>query len=120
MQLTNGDTSEYKMRKLQLKDMKDGWFIGNFKPSILKTENFEVAYVKHIKDQFWEKHFHKHATEITLIIRGKIKINDEIFNEGDIFLIEPMEVADPIFLEDSEVIVIKTPSDLNDKYTIKR
>ncbi len=108
------------MKKLQLKDMKGGWFIGNFDPSILKTENFDVASVKHTKDQFWEKHYHKNAIEITFIIKGKIKINDTIFNEGDIFLIEPMEIADPTFLEDSEIIVIKTPSDVNDKYTVER
>ena len=54
-------------------------------------------------------------TQIIFIIRGKI--NDEIFDAGEDFLIEPTEIIDPVFLEDSEAIVIKTPSDVNDKYT---
>ena len=68
----------------------------------------------------WEKHFHKIATEITFIIKGKIKINDTIFSSGDIFVIEPNEIADPTFLEDSEVIVVKLPSNASDKYNIER
>ena len=108
------------MEKFQSKDMKGGWFIGNFQPSAHQTDEFEVAFMKHHKGQFWEKHFHKKATEITYIIKGKIKINDEIFSSGDIFKIKPNEIADPSFLEDSEIIVIKTPSDVNDKYVVQR
>ncbi len=108
------------MEKFQFKDMKAGWFIGNFQPSAYQTDEFEVAFIKHFKDQFWEKHLHKKATEITYIIKGKIKINDEIFSSGDIFVIKPNEISDPSFLEDSEIIVIKTPSDVNDKYVVQR
>ena len=77
------------MRKYDFNKMKGGWFIGNFEPTAFKTTDCEVAYVKHYKDQNWEKHFHKIATEITFIIKGKIKINDEVFSSGDIFVIEP-------------------------------
>ena len=108
------------MKKFQFDEMKGGWFVGNFQPSAFVSKEFEVAYIKHQKGQFWEKHFHKRATEITFIIKGKIKINEEIFSSGEIFVIEPDEVADPTFLEDSEIIVIKTPSDVNDKYIIER
>ncbi len=108
------------MEKFQFKDMKRGWFIGNFQPSAYKTDEFEVAFIKHYKGQLWEKHLHKKATEITYIIKGKIKINDEIFSSGDIFVIKPNEISDPSFLEDSEIIVIKTPSDVNDKYVVQR
>ena len=37
---------------------------------------------------------------------------------GDVFVIEPNEVADPIFLSDCKLIVIKTPSIPTDKYEI--
>ena len=43
-----------------------------------------------------------------------------MFSSGDIFLIEPNEIADPRFLEDSEVVIVKVPSDINDKYDIER
>jgi len=108
------------MRKFDFSIMKGGWFVGNFEPTAFKTKDCEVAYVKHFKDQEWEKHFHKIATEITFVIKGKIKINDTIFSSGDIFVIEPNEIADPKFLEDSEVIVVKLPSSTSDKYNIEK
>jgi len=108
------------MKKFNYGEMRGGWFIGNFEPTAFKTKNFEVAYVKHKKGQKWDKHFHKVATEITLVINGKIKINDNIYTSGDIFVIYPNEIADPYFLEDSEVVVVKAPSDMHDKYVIKR
>lgn len=100
--------------------MRGGWFIGNFEPTAFKTQNFEVAYVKHAKGQKWDTHFHKIATEINLVIRGKIKINDAVYLPGDIFVIYPNEIAAPSFLEDSEVFIVKVPSDVNDKYTVKK
>lgn len=106
------------MKKFYYSDMKGGWFVGDFLPSAFQTKDFEVAYVKHQKNQTWAKHFHKIATEITMVIKGKIQINDKIFSSGDIFVISPNEIAVPKFLEDSEVIVIKTPSDVNDKYIV--
>ena len=45
-------------------------------------------------------------------------IKNKILKSGDIFIIYPYEVADPIFLEDCEVLCIKTPSIPSDKYTI--
>jgi quercetin dioxygenase-like cupin family protein len=107
------------MKKFKYDDMKAGWYIGNFEPTAFKTQNFEVAYVKHSKGQKWDAHFHKIATEINLLIRGKIKINDIIYSSGDIFIIYPNEVAVPSFLEDSEVVIVKVPSDVNDKYVVK-
>ena len=34
------------MKKYKLSEFKDGWIVGNFEPSILKTKDFEVAIVK--------------------------------------------------------------------------
>ena len=45
-------------------------------------------------------------------------IQNETFNPGDVFVIEPNEVADPDFLEDCELIVVKSPFVRNDKYEI--
>jgi quercetin dioxygenase-like cupin family protein len=108
------------MKKFRYDQMKGGWFVGNFEPSVFKTKNFEVGYLKHKKGDMWDKHYHKHATEINLIVRGRVKVNDEIYSKGDIFIIEPNETIDPLFLEDTEVVVVKAPSILNDKYIIER
>ena len=53
-----------------------------------------------------------------MVTKGKIKIKDIVFSSGDIFVIYPKEVADPIFLENSEVVIIKIPSHVNDKYIV--
>jgi hypothetical protein len=45
-------------------------------------------------------------------------INDVQINEGQIFVIEPYYVSEPVFLEDCELVVIKTISDEKDKYIV--
>lgn len=99
-------------------EFKGGWFVGNFEPSVFKTKDFEVCFKKHQKEEKWPKHYHKIATEINYLIRGKMRIQNQELNAGDIFVIYPEEIADPFFLEDCELIVVKTPSKINDKYEI--
>lgn len=106
------------MQRYKLSDMKDGWFIGSFFPSVFKTNDFEVCYKKHKKGEYWDKHYHEKAIEINLLINGKMLINDDLFESGEIFVIEPYYVAKPIFLEDCELIIIKTPSVIGDKKII--
>ena len=101
-----------------IKDMKGGWFIGNFEPSVYKTEEFEVAYARHHKGQKWDTHYHKKSTEINYLIRGIMKIQDKLLTPGDIFVLKPYELADPEFLEDCELIVVKTASVIGDKYAV--
>ena len=37
---------------------------------------------------------------------------------GDVFVIEPGEVAEPEFLEDCQLVCVKTPSLPGDKYEV--
>jgi quercetin dioxygenase-like cupin family protein len=103
---------------LKMKDMKGGWFIGNFKPTAFKTEEFEVCYKQHTKGEQWDTHYHKEGTEINYLVDGKMIIQNKQLNKGDIFILHPFEIADPIFLEDCTVLIIKTPSKPGDKFTI--
>lgn len=106
------------MKRFNIKDMKGGWFIGDFDPAVYKTNKFEVCYKKHPKGEEWPVHYHKKATEINYLIKGQMSIQGSRINPGDIFILEPYELADPIFLEDCELIVVKTPSFTNDKYEV--
>jgi hypothetical protein len=106
------------MKIFRFKDMKGGWYIGNFSPSAYNTEDFEVCYKKHSQGEIWDQHYHKAGTEINFLISGKMKIQDRIINSGDIFVIPPYEIADPEFLEDCQLIIVKTPSRTEDKYVI--
>lgn len=102
----------------ELSDMKDGWFIGDFEPSVFKTSDFEVCYKHHYKGEKWDKHYHKKSTEINLLISGSMMINDTLIKEGQIFVIETFYVAKPTFLEDCSLVIIKTPSEPGDKIII--
>ena len=98
--------------------MEKGWFIGNFEPTAFKTEEFEVCYKEHKKGEKWETHYHKKGTEVNFLIRGHMKIQGRILYGGDIFVIPPYEIADPEFLEDCILVIVKTPSKQGDKYEI--
>lgn len=106
------------MRKATLKDMKGGWFIGNFDPSLFKTNACEVAVKQYKKGDKEGKHFHKIATEYTVIIKGKVRMFNEIYSEGDIVVVEPGDATDFEALEDSVNVVVKLPGANNDKYVI--
>ncbi len=104
------------MRTYKLSNMKKGWFVGNFNPTIIKTNQVEVA-VKIYKKGFKENsHFHKIAKEITVISSGKVKMNSSIYKTGDIIEIEPMEITNFEALEDTITTVVKYPGAINDKY----
>lgn len=106
------------MRKATLKEMKGGWFIGNFDPSLFKTNACEVAVKQYKKGDKEGKHFHKIATEYTVIIKGKVRMFNEIYSEGDIVVVEPGDATDFEALEDSVNVVVKLPGANNDKYVI--
>lgn len=107
------------MKILKLKDMKSGWFVGNFEPTAYKTDKFEVNYRIHKAGEEWDTHYHTDVTEINLLIKGKMRMQNTVINSGDIFIVKPFEISDPEFIEDCEVICVKTPS-LNDKISIKK
>ncbi len=106
------------MEVRHISEFKGGWLAGWFTPSIVTTKDFEVGYSIHPKGSTWDVHYHKIATEITLLIRGRMKVCGEVLTDGAVFLIPPNEVADPEFLEDCEVVVIKFPSCPGDKYVV--
>jgi len=98
-------------------DMNIGWFVGDFPSAAFRTKAFEVCQRTHPRGEKWEAHYHKEATEINLLIRGKMKVNDIELNSGDIFILSPYEVASNItYIEDCEMVIIKTPSIPTDKF----
>lgn len=102
----------------KLNNFTKGWVIGNFEPSLLKTNDFEVA-VKHYKaGDYEEKHYHKVATEITIIAEGSVKMNGELYSKGSVITIEPGEATDFKVLHDTITTVIKFPCVEGDKYLI--
>lgn len=108
------------MKITRIEDYKNGWYVGNFNPTAYKTNGFEVSYRTHLKGEKWDWHYHQHLDEINLLIRGNMKIQGQVLLSGDIFILEPYEIADPEFIEDCEIICIKSPNITNDKIVVKR
>ena len=105
------------MRTARLEDMVKGWFVGNFEPTLIKTNDVEVAVKSYNKGDYEEKHYHKIATELTVIVQGRVKMNGVEYQKGDIIVMEPMEATDFERLEDgTQNVVVKYPGANNDKY----
>lgn len=104
------------MKSSRLEDMKRGWFIGNFEPSLFKTNDVEVAFKQYKKGDTEEAHYHRMATEFTVVVSGKIRMFDRIWGRGDIIIAEPFDCTSFEALEDCENIVVKIPGANNDKY----
>jgi len=103
----------------ELDDMTKGWFVGNFEPSLYKTNACEVAVKQYSKGDYEKKHYHKIATEITVVVKGKVRMFDQVFNEGNMIVVEPGEATDFEALEDSINVVVKIPGVNNDKYEME-
>ena len=104
------------MNVANLDDMFKGWFIGNFEPSLLKTSDIEVAVKHYSAGDYEERHYHKIATEITVIVSGKVKMNNIEYTEGKIVVIEPNESTDFLAIKDTITTVVKVPGVNNDKF----
>ena len=102
-----------------LDEMTRGWFIGNFEPSLLKTNDVEVAVKEYKKGDKEAAHYHKIATEGTVITKGRVRMFDREWGEGDIIVAEPGDITDFEALEDAQNVVVKIPGANNDKYLVE-
>lgn len=107
------------MKVEHLDDMIKGWFVGNFEPTLYKTKDCEVAVKSYKKGDKEGKHFHKIATEITVIAKGKVRMFDQEFSEGEIVVVEPGDATAFEALEDAMNVVVKIPGANNDKYEME-
>jgi len=105
------------MKRYRLEDYHKGWVVGNFVPSILEL-NTEVALQRMPKGVPTKDHVHKEATEITIVVSGALRINGNSYGPNDICVLEPGEISRSEFLEDTIIVVIKTPSVPLDKYEV--
>ncbi len=103
----------------KLCEMTNGWFIGNFEPSLLKTNDVEVAVKEYRKGDKEDAHYHKIATEMTVITKGRVIMFGKEWIEGDIVVAEPGDITSFEALEDSQCVVVKIPGANNDKYLVE-
>jgi hypothetical protein len=104
------------MKVFQLEDMVKGWFVGNFNPAVLTTSDVEVAVKKYKAGDYESSHYHKVATEITVITDGQVRMNGVTYGSGSIIVIEPNQTTDFLALTDVTTTVVKYPGTNDDKY----
>ena len=107
---------EHPMKNAKLQDMINGWFVGNFEPTLISTSDVEIAVKEYKEGESGERHYHKVATEITVIVFGKVRMNGVEYVKGDIIVMEPGESADFFAITDTVATVVKYPGASRDKY----
>lgn len=104
------------LKRYHLDTFTKGWFVGNFSPTILPSDAVEVA-VKHYKaGQVEQAHFHKVATELTVVVSGRVRMSGEEVGPGEIIRIEPGQATDFVPLTDVVTVTVKMPCVSGDKY----
>ena len=106
------------MKHALLHDMVKGWFVGGFTPTAHRTDACEVAVKSYRAGDKEAAHYHKIATEITLVLSGRVRMMGREWGEGDIVVLDPGETTDFEALTDAVNIVVKTPGALDDKFFI--
>lgn len=107
------------MKRFKLSESGDrGWFIGNFPRAVVSTKDFEVCYQLNPAGTSYAKHYHKVITEVQLITRGCMVLNGEEYRTGDIVIVEPGDVNEATYTEDTETVAVKFPSVPDDKYLL--
>lgn len=106
------------MKHAQLTDFTKGWFVGDFSPSLYQTQAVEVAVKKFSSGETEQAHFHKIATEFTVVISGCVRMFERDWEPGSIIIASPGDITSFSALADSVVVVVKIPGATNDKYVV--
>lgn len=106
------------MRMDKIERFKNGWFIGDFEPSLLRTKDFEISVMQHKKGAYIPLHYHHLVEEMNVFVSGSMRCNGRELVPGDIFIFEKDEVSDCVVHEDTTIVVVKVPSILGDKYNV--
>lgn len=91
-----------------------GWFVGKFPEAAIYSEHFELCYTTWPVGKI-EPHYHSDSTEAILVISGSCVVNEQHINAGEMYILEPGEINDSDFLEESVVLGIKFPAGADDK-----
>ena len=108
------------MKLFDPKDYQGGWFIGDFEPSIWRTSAYEVGYKHHTAGEPWPTHYHEHMDELTFLLSGTMIRQGQTMTGPVIFELSRGEIADPVFVTDCTIFIIKAPSVPGDKVVVNQ
>ncbi len=106
------------MKVVNIESMVKGWFVGDFEPTALRTDACEVAVKHYAAGEQEAAHYHRVATEVTLVLAGRVRMCGRELKTGEIVVLSPGEATDFEALTDATTVVVKTPGAKNDKYLL--
>jgi len=113
---------KYKIDNVKNYSKMKGWICGQFFPegSVLKNSDLEVKYGKLLPGDTYPVHYHPHGTEVSLIIKGKLRYvvegKEVILQDGDfVFMYANVKEAILEVFEPTTIVAIRTPSVPNNK-----
>ena len=106
------------INQYKLDSMIKGWFIGPFSPTVFATDQFECAVKRYAAGDYEASHIHRIATEFTVIVEGKVRMNGFEYGRDAILEIGPGDATDFEALTDVITFVVKIPAVQGDKYLI--
>lgn len=104
------------MNEANLSQMVGGWFIGDFSPSVVRTNQFEAGIKRYKAGERESEHMHRIAAEITVVVSGRIRMAGREWEEGSIIHLLPGTPSSFEALTDATLTVVKFPSVVGDKY----
>jgi hypothetical protein len=105
------------MKVHRLDDMTRGWFVGDFEPTLFRTDAVEIAVKRYAAGDAEERHVHRVATELSAVVAGSVRIDGRDLAAGDIAVLEPGEPSDFLALTDAVLVAVKLPAVPGDKYS---
>lgn len=104
---------------MNLNEFIKGWIVGDFNPSIIRTKDIEVGIKKYFIGDKESTHVHNFVDEYTIVVSGKIKMNDIIYSENEIAVVKKTIPNKFECLEDAVIVVIKSSSYPQDKIILE-
>lgn len=100
----------------RIEDLRGGWFVGAFSPTLAHLEAAEVAVQHFVAGQVEPEHHHRVATEITVLVTGRALMCGREIVAGDVLVLPPGTATSFEAVEDCATAVVKLPSVPGDKY----
>lgn len=100
---------------MKLTDFKKGWILGDFEPSLAKTD-YEVGLRWNDKGFKEDRHYHREVTEYIAFAGGKHRLGDRTYEDGDVMVISPYMSTDYECLEPGYCLTVKNRSLPKDKF----
>lgn len=104
---------------MKIENYIKGWLVGDFEPSLIKSKEIEVGIKFYKKGDIESNHYHKIATEYSVVVSGVVKMLGVVHTQGEIVIIGPNVCNQFECIEDACLVVFKTPSVTDDKYIVE-